>query len=219
MALFQTSPSGYSISSNEDGSGQPLLGQRTFTVTSPCKGMAAGKRSRLDPEEETQLKEKYMEVRRASYTLTTEKDSEGSSKQRLTWLCCFWCDKQHRIDRCCICASGAPPAHGVLGAGRASICMQEVPGVRIQDAGLMLSLMLFSPASCYAMRRQVPAAPPLLAAARPTPQAVRQSLQAAALTAALAAAWAVPQCAAAPAAGPCGAWLQRLLQHALHCTH
>jgi hypothetical protein len=160
MALFQTSPSGYSISSNEDGSGQPLLGQRTFTVTSPCKGMAAGKRSRLDPEEETQLKEKYMEVRRASYTLTTEKDSEGSSKQRLTWLCCFWCDKQHRIDRCCICASGAPPAHGVLGAGRASICMQEVPGVRIQDAGLMLSLMLFSPASCYAMRRQVPAAPP-----------------------------------------------------------
>jgi hypothetical protein len=141
MALFQTSPSGYGISSNEDGSGQPLLGQRTFTVTSPCKGMAAGKRSRLDPEEETQLKEKYMEVRRASYTLTTEKDSEGSSKQRLTWLCCFWCDKQHRIDRCCICASGAPPAHGVLGAGRASICLQEVPGVRIQDAGLMLSLV------------------------------------------------------------------------------
>ena len=38
--------------------------------------------------------------------------------------------------------------------------MQEVPGVRIQDAGLMLSLMLFSPASCYAMPRQVPAAPP-----------------------------------------------------------
>jgi hypothetical protein len=89
MALFQTSPSGYGISSNEDGSGQPLLGQRTFTVTSPYKGMAAGKRSRLDPEEETQLKEKYMEVPRASYTLTTEKDSEGSSKQRLTWLCCL----------------------------------------------------------------------------------------------------------------------------------
>ncbi len=64
-----------------------------------------------------------MEVHRASYNLTTEKDSEGSSKQRLTWLCCFRCENQHRIDRCCICASGAPLHMECLAPGvRAYAC-------------------------------------------------------------------------------------------------